>query len=99
MTVTYLLRRGTGSASLPVVAPEALPTLVQDKLRHTVAVRCCPGGEDTCLALLHLYHQDARFQRQQRPLSRQTVSALKGRITSSPPSRTGRGWQSPSAPT
>ena len=27
----------------------------------------------------HLYHQDARFQRQQRPLSRQTVSALKGR--------------------
>jgi hypothetical protein len=27
----------------------------------------------------HLYHQDARFQRKQRPLSRQTVSALKGR--------------------
>src|SRR5207247_2861842 len=27
----------------------------------------------------HLYHQDARFQRKQRPLSRQTVSSLKGR--------------------
>jgi hypothetical protein len=27
----------------------------------------------------HLYHQDARFQRKQRPLTRQTVSTLKGR--------------------
>ena len=27
----------------------------------------------------HLYHQDARFQRKQRPISRQTVSSLKGR--------------------
>src|SRR5256884_3954167 len=27
----------------------------------------------------HLYHQDAGFQRKQRPLPRQTVSALKGR--------------------
>ncbi len=37
VTVTYLLRRGPESAPLPVIAPEARPTLVQDKLRTLLA--------------------------------------------------------------
>ncbi len=80
VTVTYLLRRGTGSAPLPVVAPEALPTLVQDKLRALLAERrFLPRGGTLAFPCVHLYHQDTRFQRQQQPLSQQTVSALKGR--------------------
>src|SRR2546426_10716998 len=73
-------RRGPESAPLPVVAPEALPPLVQDKLRALLADRrFLPRGGTLAFPCSHLYHQDARFQRQQRPLSRQTVSALKGR--------------------
>src|SRR5262245_4302066 len=80
VTVTYLLRRGTESAPLPVIAPEALPTLVQDKLHALLADRrFLPRGGTLAFPCSHLYHQDDRFQRQQRPLSRQTVSALKGR--------------------
>src|SRR5207248_1451283 len=80
VTVTYVLRRGTGSAPLPIVAPEALATLVQDKLRALLADRrSLPRGGTLALPCSHLYHQEARFQRQQPPLSRQTVSALKGR--------------------
>jgi hypothetical protein len=80
VTVTYLLRRGAESAPLPVVAPEARPTLVQDKLRALLADRhFLPKGGTLAFPCAHLYHQDARFQRQQQPLSRQTVSALKGR--------------------
>ena len=80
VTLTYLLRRDPESTPLPVVAPEALPTLVQDKLRALLADRrFLPRGGTLAFPCSHLYHQDARFQRQQRPLSRQTVSALKGR--------------------
>ena len=64
---------------MPVVAPEALPTLVQDKLRTLLADRrFLPRGGTLRLALLHLYHQDARFQRQQRPLSEQTSVCPQG---------------------
>src|SRR2546422_3210161 len=80
VTLAYLLRRDPESTPLPVVAPEALPTLVQDKLRALLADRrFLPRGGTLAFPCSHLYHQDARFQRQQRPLSRQTVSALKGR--------------------
>lgn len=44
-----------------------------ESLRHAVQ------GGTLAFPCSHLYHQDARFQRKQRPLSRQTVSALKGR--------------------
>jgi hypothetical protein len=80
ITLTYLLRRGTESEPLPVVAPEALPTLVHDTLRVLLADRrFLPKGGTLAFPCSHLYHQDARFQRQQRPLSRRTVSTLKGR--------------------
>src|SRR3989442_7144328 len=80
VTVTYLLRRSLGSAPLPVVAPEVVPTLVQDKLRALLAARrFLPRGGTLAFPCTHLYHQDARFQRPAPPLSPQTVSALKGR--------------------
>lgn len=80
VTLTYLLRRGAGSEPLPVVAPETQPTLVRDTLRVLLADRhFLPRGGTLAFPCSHLYHQDARFQRQPRPLSRRTVSALKGR--------------------
>jgi len=80
VTVTYLLRRGPGSDPLSVVAPEARPTLIQDTLRALLAERrFLPRGGTLAFPCAHLYHQDTRFQRPQQPLSRQTVSALKGR--------------------
>ena len=75
-----LLNHITGSVPLPAVAPEAQPSLVQDAL-HTLLAnrRFFPKGGTLAFPCSHLYHQDARFQRQQRPLSTRTVSALKGR--------------------
>jgi hypothetical protein len=80
VTLTYVLRRGEGSAPLPTVAPEAQPSLMQDKF-HTLLAdrRFLPKGGMLAFPCSHLYHQDARFQRQQRPLSKRTVSTLKGR--------------------
>ena len=64
VTVTYLLRRDPESTPLPVVAPEARPTLVQDKLRALLADRrFLPRGGTLAFPCSHLYHQDARFQR------------------------------------
>jgi hypothetical protein len=80
VTLTYLLRRGEGSKPLPVIAPETLPTLVQEKLHVLLADRnFLPRGGILAFPCSHLYHQDARFQRKQRPLSRRTVPGLKGR--------------------
>ncbi|MFN0169550.1 MAG: hypothetical protein ACKV22_24270 [Bryobacteraceae bacterium] len=82
VTLTYLIRHGadTGSRSVPDRDRDAPNTLVQQKLRalldnqHFLA-----KGGTLAFPCSHLYHQDARFQRKQRPLSRQTVSVLKGR--------------------
>ena len=80
VTLTYLLRRGTRSEPFPALAPEVQPSLLQDKLRALlVNRRFLPQGGTLAFPCSHLYHQDARFQRQQRPLSARTVSALKGR--------------------
>ena len=53
VTLTYLLRRGTGSEPLPALAPEAQPSLVQDKL-HALLVnrRFLPQGRNARLPLL-----------------------------------------------
>ncbi len=82
VTLTYLIRRaaGAGSETVPDHDRDTLNALVGQKLRallndHRVLAR----GGTLAFPCSHLYHQDARFQRKQRPLSRQTVSALKGR--------------------
>jgi hypothetical protein len=62
------------------VAPEAQPTLVQDKLGALLADRrFLPKGGTLAFPCSHLYHQDARFQCEQRPLTPETVATLKGR--------------------
>jgi hypothetical protein len=82
VTLTYLLRRGknSGSGAVPSRGREALNTLVQQELRRLLDDRrFLAKGGTLAFPCSHLYHQDARFQRKRRPLSRQTLSALKGR--------------------
>jgi len=57
-----------------------LNSLIQQKFRDLLDdARFLSKGGTLAFPCAHLYHQDARFQRKQKPLSRQTVSALKGR--------------------
>ena len=83
VTLTYLIRRGGANverSAVPDRGREALNTLVRQKLRALLDDRrFLARGGTLAFPCSHLYHQDARFQRKQRPLSRQTVSCLKGR--------------------
>jgi hypothetical protein len=82
VTLTYLLRRAPDvrSEAAPAQASAPLNSLVRQKLRDLLDDRrFLTSGGTLAFPCSHLYHQDARFQRKQRPLSRQTVSALKGR--------------------
>jgi hypothetical protein len=82
VTLTYLIRRGNNAVGSAVTdrGRGTLNTLVQQKLRVMLDDRrFLPRGGTLAFPCSHLYHQNARFQRKQRPLSRQTVSALKGR--------------------
>ena len=82
VTLTYIIRRSTNAAqnAVPDNDRGALNTLVQQKLRVLLDDRrFLARGGTLAFPCSHLYHQDARFQRKQRPISRQTVSALKGR--------------------
>jgi hypothetical protein len=83
VTLTYLIRRGGANIGLSDVADrgrEALNTLVRRKLRALMDDRrFLARGGTLAFPCSHLYHQDARFQRKQRPLSSQTMSSLKGR--------------------
>ncbi|MBI2503917.1 MAG: hypothetical protein HYW07_11880 [Candidatus Latescibacteria bacterium] len=82
VTLTYLVRcpDNTGRGAVSKRSCDALHTLVQQKLRALLDDRrFLARGGALAFPCSHLYHQDARFQRQQKPLSRQTVSALKGR--------------------
>jgi hypothetical protein len=81
-TLTYLIRRApsAGSETMPGRDHDDLNALVEQKLRALLNDRrFLARGGTLAFPCSHLYHQDARFQRKQRPLSRQTVSALKGR--------------------
>src|SRR5713101_7147857 len=84
VTLTYLIRRGTNTAGSAGPGRdrdrEALNTLVQQELRILLDDRrFLARGGTLAFPCSHLYHQDARFQRKQRPLSRRTVPSLKGR--------------------
>ena len=83
VTLTYLIRRGGANverSSVPARGREALNTLVRQKLRALLDDRrFLARGGTLAFPCSHLYHHDARFQRKQRPISRQTVSSLKGR--------------------
>jgi hypothetical protein len=80
VTLTYLLRYPPDVRSEAAPATASLDSLVRQKLRELLDdKRFLSRGGMLAFPCSHLYHQDARFQRKQRPLSRQTVSALKGR--------------------
>jgi hypothetical protein len=83
VTLTYLLRRGgvkVERSAAPDPGREALNTLLQQKLRALLDdPRFLAKGGTLAFPCSHLYQQDARFQRKQRPISRQTVSSVKGR--------------------
>ena len=83
VTLTYLIRRGAadvGRGAVPERGRESLNALVRQKLRALLDDRrFLPRGGTLAFPCSHLYHQDARFQRKQRPLSRQTASSMKGR--------------------
>jgi hypothetical protein len=82
VTLTYLIRRGasTGRGAVPARSHEALHTLVRQELRALLDDRkFLPKGGTLAFPCSHLYHREARFQRELHALSRQTVSALKGR--------------------
>ena len=80
MTLSYVLRRGEDSAAVPAVDAEAQPSVVRDKLRALLTGRrFLPNGGTLAFPCVHRYHQDARFQRKPRPLSKHTVATLKGR--------------------
>jgi len=73
--LTYLIRRGGGNIGRNAVLDrgrEALNTHVRQKRRGLLDDRrLLPRGGTLAFPCSHLYHQDARFQRKQRPLSRQ----------------------------
>lgn len=84
MTLTYLIRRGGANIGRSAVPDrggrEALNTMVRQRIRALLNDRhFLARGGTLAFPCSHLYHQDARFQHKQRPLSRQTVSSLKGR--------------------
>jgi hypothetical protein len=79
VTLTYLLRRGQGGGPLATsgddIAPrvqEAWRALLEDK-------NFLPNGGILAYPCCHLYHQDARFQVKQRPVTLQSATMLKGR--------------------
>ncbi|MCW5969150.1 MAG: hypothetical protein KIT57_11600 [Blastocatellales bacterium] len=80
VTLTYLLRYAANVGSEAAAATAPLDSLVLQKLRELLGdPRFLPKGGTLAFPCSHMYHHDARFQRKQRPLSRQTASALKGR--------------------
>jgi hypothetical protein len=80
VSLTYIIRRGADAGPDAVPDREAIDTLVQQKLRVMLDDRrFLAKGGTLAFPCSHLYHQDARFQHKQQPLTRQTVSALKGR--------------------
>lgn len=80
VTLTYLLRRGAGGAPPPETACEDLAPGVQEAWRALLADRSfLPKGGTLAYPCCHLYHQDARFQQSRLPITRESVTMLKGR--------------------
>jgi len=80
VTLTYLLRRGAGGAPSHDAACEDLAPRVQEAWCALLADKSfLPEGGILAYPCCHLYHQDARFQQKQSPITRQSVTMLKGR--------------------
>lgn len=80
VTLTYLLRRGAGGVPRQGAAAEELAPRIQEAWHALLADRrFLPKGGTLAYPCCHLYHQDARFQRKQSAITRQTATTLKGR--------------------
>ena len=80
VTLTYLLRRGSGGAPSRDAAREDPAPRVQEAWRVLLAdQRFLPKGGTLAYPCCHLYHQDARFQQTQSLITQQSVTMLKGR--------------------
>jgi hypothetical protein len=79
VTLTYLLRRGSGAPSHPAACEDLAPR-VQEAWRALLADQSfLPKGGTLAYPCCHLYHQDARFQQSRLPITRESVTMLKGR--------------------
>jgi hypothetical protein len=80
VTLTYLLRRGAGSPPSRDAAGENLAPRVQEAWQALLADETfLPDGGILAYPCCHLYHQDARFQQKQSPITRESTTVLKGR--------------------
>lgn len=80
VTLTYLLRRGESGAPTPSVTGEDLAPRIQAAWLGLLADKArLPNGGILGYPCCHLYHQDTRFQSEQRPIDLQSSTMLKGR--------------------
>jgi hypothetical protein len=80
VTLTYLLRRGAGGLPARAAAAEDLAPRVQEAWQALLADQSfLPEGGILGYPCCHLYHQDARFQERQSPITQESVAMLKGR--------------------
>jgi hypothetical protein len=80
VTLTYLLRSAAPADKEVAVDSNTSIKPVRQTLRELLNDRSfLPSGGTLAFPCSHLYHQDVRFQRKQKPLSSQTATALKGR--------------------
>jgi hypothetical protein len=80
VTLTYLLRRGKGSAPILETADEAVAPRVQEAWDALLADQSfLPKGGILAYPCCHLYHQYARFQQSPLPITREAATMLKGR--------------------
>jgi hypothetical protein len=79
VTLTYLLRRGNGSPMREIEGADLAPR-VQEAWQALLADKSfLPNGGTVGYPCCHLYHQDARFQREQKPIDQKSSTVLKGR--------------------
>ncbi len=80
VTLTYLLRRSDPSLPSRTLAEKDLAPAIHEAWRGLLAdPSFLPEGGIFGYHCGHLYHQDARFQVQQKPLDQRSANMLKGR--------------------